>query len=1347
MIRNEEEIKKKQFPTIFSMGFVDLIFKLELTDDDFLNPLYKSVNSVNSNSNSKYPFKFEDIKSIKDLNFLKRNKFIWDKIKMKAGNTTLDQLLIGNEYLEKKCIIDYVGYGPLKFIKKEEKFFQPIFNFVTNKNFLIINEKYLDENCPSTLTIELTYNNESLIINYNSKEEKVEVDEEEMEEEEEEENNLIENNKKTIIKRSESILFNIEPSINQYNLVFLNYSDIEKIPGDFQMNDLILLLNFFQKNGSNIFVNFFKQEKDNEEDNETESNNEKYLQKINEKRMLYNVTNIYFFETLQAQKIFQNDFEYFNEDEKTDNAIIEGNKIFRYFIDNILIDHDKINLEQKKTSIFLDNLDTLTVISLVKNKSYKKQFDCEIFPKLKQNNENLKNYDNDNQNDINEYNNDDINKYNKNLNNDINNKNDDANEYNENSNNDIDNNSDDDTNEEDIQQLIKEYNEIIEETKIDLYSILISFIINNFAYNNKNFYLFKIVSKPFSESLKLIKEKIEIKVNRFKKEKLKNIIYLIDITKSMNKYKNIIYSLEDLNKEIFNIYGNIKIGYVLYKDYLNGNKNILKSGQSHIKIIKPSSKLINIQGNEDFNFEGGDDFAEDWANPINDISHLNLGKFGNIVIHICDSGAHGKRFSNYCNKNDQEKLLIEALNNCIKNKIKILGLIINEFTKKSFSECKRIYNKLKGYYNIIDLKDLIKTNDFDKQSFINIIEENIENALINKENELDNDNIQDKIELNEEDHFIFDGINVKMKKLSEIEQYKEKKFCFLPQVINDEEAQTLHGIEQGAIGDCYLISSILSMVSNFPFIFNYIFPNLDYDENSEIIQMYVYKNGIKELISFKNTYATRDGKNLLFVKPYNNELYGICLEKGYAVSKAENSLQSGYKKIEGGHGYIVFENILGTKSEKYKSNHKHFKNWGIFKNIDKNKLKDKIKKYIDYGGIITIGVTYNKEGGHEYSLQGYKIDKKGNFFVEIINPHRSGRTVQENIYIEKDYNKLTKEEKEEFDKRDTPRISEDDFRYKEEKISLENYPKTGFLFLSYDTFYKWFGTINMCDPMFGSNTYTIEFIPDGSELYTIDFEINSPNKFKVTLTDETNFKNSKYKIQLSDEKGLIIDEDNCDLIYEKIEKGIYNLKIMLKGEIKNKVYLKMQCNDKIKINVNQENNNVLIIEDDKIFSDVYDQMENMKNIFKRLQIFNSQKKLKLFSKADDSSIYYNKKEYKEEGGVVSFPNFYFDYVNTKSGYHLKVINKFKLEKESDFIFSKSGEDVICKSKHGSYKITKDLTMTGFDKDFKNYLKSQGINDDEIKLKDIVDDDPEEIEEKEEDSPQNQKVKSGCCLIY
>ena len=47
--------------------------------------------------------------------------------------------------------------------------------------------------------------------------------------------------------------------------------------------------------------------------------------------------------------------------------------------------------------------------------------------------------------------------------------------------------------------------------------------------------------------------------------------------------------------------------------------------------------------------------------------------------------------------------------------------------------------------------------------------------------------------------------------------------------------------------------------------------------------MFIYENGIKKLISFKNTYATNNDE-LLFVKPNNNEIYAMAIEKGYSVS-------------------------------------------------------------------------------------------------------------------------------------------------------------------------------------------------------------------------------------------------------------------------------------------------------------------------------------------------------------------------------------------------------------------------------------------------------------------------------
>ena len=68
--------------------------------------------------------------------------------------------------------------------------------------------------------------------------------------------------------------------------------------------------------------------------------------------------------------------------------------------------------------------------------------------------------------------------------------------------------------------------------------------------------------------------------------------------------------------------------------------------------------------------------------------------------------------------------------------------------------------------------------------------------------------------------------------------------------------------------------------------------------------MFVYENELRKEISFKNTYATYNNE-LLFSKPEENEMYGIALEKGYAVLNCTNNkIESGYEKIDcGGFPY------------------------------------------------------------------------------------------------------------------------------------------------------------------------------------------------------------------------------------------------------------------------------------------------------------------------------------------------------------------------------------------------------------------------------------------------------------
>ena len=76
----------------------------------------------------------------------------------------------------------------------------------------------------------------------------------------------------------------------------------------------------------------------------------------------------------------------------------------------------------------------------------------------------------------------------------------------------------------------------------------------------------------------------------------------------------------------------------------------------------------------------------------------------------------------------------------------------------------------------------------------------------------------------DESNFEFKKSIVEMKPLYNANKYKSENFSFLPPIKIDNfnfYKNKKYG-SQGNIGDCYLISSIISMI-NFPLIFNVFF--------------------------------------------------------------------------------------------------------------------------------------------------------------------------------------------------------------------------------------------------------------------------------------------------------------------------------------------------------------------------------------------------------------------------------------------------------------------------------------------------------------------------------------------
>ena len=489
-----KSIKRKPTPNIFAMGSIDLIFQLEIKKQDFDIPISSLMKTVKDSQNFFKGFNLNKIQSIKDLSFLKGEKNILvNNIKIKGGNQTLNHLLLANQELKNKCIIDYIGFGPLKF-EGEEAFFNDIFKYVTLKNFLIINSRPLDENAQSTFAIEIKYNGETKTIHPQPSKSK--KDEVKQKNEKKEENKIKEDlineykNKKNTssnplkprVTRPESILNRMKLSLKKYDLIFLNYSDFKQIPQDFQMDDLFELLNFFKKNGSIIFIDFYNQPKElseEEKDDKNKKTKEENLKEINDQNKLYELSQIFFFDTEQAEKILRQDYEYTSQNNSKNKELLDNTKIIDYFITKISNNKTKPN----KTGLFLDKLDKFTVASLIKNKPDKKQYDFEFSPKYK---EFVKNYENK--------------KTNKN------NKNENANKSKKDNQSTID-----------IENMNKAYDElveanknIIEEKRNEFSSILVSLFIHDSAYFTDSFYSLKLINETVQTTINIIKKKIEL---------------------------------------------------------------------------------------------------------------------------------------------------------------------------------------------------------------------------------------------------------------------------------------------------------------------------------------------------------------------------------------------------------------------------------------------------------------------------------------------------------------------------------------------------------------------------------------------------------------------------------------------------------------------------------------------------------------------------------------------------------------------------------------------------------------------------------------------------------------------
>ena len=127
-------------PRILSMGSVDLIMNFEFTEDELID----------------LELEFDKLNSLTDLKFLEEKKDLWNKFELTSNNPTLITLLYLNKVNKKKSYIDYVPLG-LPTFSDEEKYFEEVVKFVTEQNYLSINESQLEEGARYSIIINLKY--------------------------------------------------------------------------------------------------------------------------------------------------------------------------------------------------------------------------------------------------------------------------------------------------------------------------------------------------------------------------------------------------------------------------------------------------------------------------------------------------------------------------------------------------------------------------------------------------------------------------------------------------------------------------------------------------------------------------------------------------------------------------------------------------------------------------------------------------------------------------------------------------------------------------------------------------------------------------------------------------------------------------------------------------------------------------------------------------------------------------------------------------------------------------------------------------------------------------------------